>query len=482
MAYLLYAVPGAPLWHQRWLMGRVVSCPSDAIVVSPDFLVQCEVVDGTSADISAVRWAPDLAPRPPGIARAYRFARPPTAAEVAAWLPDAQAEARRCFVRRHPGVAVPAPVFEAWPWAAPGAPGAVGGAAPAALPAAAGPPGGAGAIVPAGALLPAAAPAAPAPAPLAGGLMRRGGVAPAAAPAAGGGGPGAAPAPAGAALAAAVGAPARPLLLAGGAGGAPPGPIGCWRVAQEWRGYHYGDVVIPPAGFAGAGSPARGAVALADGTSLFVEWVAVADESDFADRAVAPDCRLLPVRLDRAGKPFRTLENILESCRQEHLADFITPRTTLWCLEHLVHEGRSLEAHFEHFKKLCGLQDTQWGMEEYASVISYLKALLQHDQVDATNILSVEMMFRRLQTIEYCYSDKLRERTAGSSGGRLTADEQAAFGATARAETRLMVSPALLESAKQELERDAALAKSLLKAREARESLGKKKQGPGQQG
>ncbi|CAK0805748.1 unnamed protein product [Prorocentrum cordatum] len=403
VAYLLYAVPGAPLWHQRWNLGRVVSRPSDAILVSPDHQVQCEVVDGTSPDISAVRWAPALAPRPPGVVRAYRFASAPTAAEVAAWLPEAQAEARRCFARRHQGVAVPAPVFEA----------------------------------------------------------------------------GGAPAPAGAALAAAVVGGARPLVLAGGAGDAAPAPVGNRRVAQEWRGYHYGDVIIPPAGFAGAGTPARGVVLLADGSSLFVEWVAIGDESDFADRAVAPDCRLLPARLDRAGRPFRTLENLVESCRQEHLPDFIAPRTTMWCLEHLAGEGRSLESHFEHFKKLRGLQDSQWGMEEYASVISYLKALLQHDQVDASNILSVEMMFRRLQTIEYCYSDKLRERTAGSSAGRLTADEQAAFGATARAESRLMVSPALLESAKQELERDASLAKSLLKAREARESLGKRRQGQG---
>ncbi|CAK0850412.1 unnamed protein product [Prorocentrum cordatum] len=479
VAYLLYAVPGAPLWHQRWNLGRVVSCPSDAILVSPDHQVQCEVVDGTSPDISAVRWARALAPRPPGVVRAYRFASAPTAAEVAAWLPEAQAEARRCFARRHPGVAVPAPVFEAWPWAAPGAPAAAAGPAPPAGAPAAGPPGGGWVVVPAGGPPAAAAPVAPAPAPLPGGVMRRGGAAAGAAPAAGGGEAGGAPAPAGAALAAAVVGGARPLVLAGGAGDAAPAPVGNWRVAQEWRGYHYGDVIIPPAGFAGAGTPARGVVLLADGSSLFVEWVAIGDESDFADRAVAPDCRLLPVRLDRAGRPFRTLENLVESCRQEHLPDFIAPRTTMWCLEHLAGEGRSLESHFEHFKKLCGLQDSQWGMEEYASVISYLKALLQHDQVDASNILSVEMMFRRLQTIEYCYSDKLRERTAGSSAGRLTADEQAAFGATARAESRLMVSPALLESAKQELERDASLAKSLLKAREARESLGKRRQGQG---
>ncbi|CAK0897633.1 unnamed protein product, partial [Prorocentrum cordatum] len=165
----------------------------------------------------------------------------------------------------------------------------------------------------------------------------------------------------------------------------------------EWRGCHYGDVIIPPAGFAGS-VPARGVVPLADGSAIFVEWVTLEDEGSFADRAVAPDCRLLLVRVDRTGRPFRTLENIVESCRQESLPDFIAPRTALWCLEHLAGEGRSLEAHFEHFKKLLG-------MEEYANVVNYLKALLHHDQVDASNILSVEMMFRRLQTIENCCSD-----------------------------------------------------------------------------
>ena len=43
-----------------------------------------------------------------------------------------------------------------------------------------------------------------------------------------------------------------------------------------------------------------------------------------------------------------------------------------------------------------------------------------------------------------------------------------------RAESRLMVTPALLEAAKTETEKEAGLAKSLLKAREARAALAKK--------
>ncbi|CAK0868385.1 unnamed protein product [Prorocentrum cordatum] len=300
VAYVLYAVPGPALWHQRWLMGRVVSCPSDAILVSPDRVVQWEVVDGSSADISAVRWAAGMGPRPPGVTRTYRFGAAPGPADVASWLPEAEAEP--------------------FPWAAP-----AGLAAP--LPAAGGPAaagaagagGAAGPLVAAGAPPPLAAAAAPHPAPLAGGVLGRGvGAAAAAAGAAALGGAGGGP-PAGAALAAAVGGPPRPLLLAGGAGGAPAGPVGNWRAAHEWRGYHYGDV--------------------ADG-----------EEGDFGDRAVAPDCRLLPIRLDRAGKLCGALANIVESCREEALPEFIRRRTTMWCLEHLANEGRSLESHLEHFK------------------------------------------------------------------------------------------------------------------------------------
>ena len=54
VAYVLYAEPGPPLWHARWLLGMVATCPEVAVVVSPQGDVQVEVVDGTSPDITAV--------------------------------------------------------------------------------------------------------------------------------------------------------------------------------------------------------------------------------------------------------------------------------------------------------------------------------------------------------------------------------------------------------------------------------------------
>ena len=84
-------------------------------------------------------------------------------------------------------------------------------------------------------------------------------------------------------------------------------------------------------------------------------------------------------------------------------------------------------------------------------------------------------MFRRLQTIEYSYQEKLRDiETKNLGGARLTPEEQAIFGSLARPEAALMLCPALLDHARAEAERAASLAKNLRKAREEREA-GKKK-------
>ena len=111
-------------------------------------------------------------------------------------------------------------------------------------------------------------------------------------------------------------------------------------------------------------------------------------------------------------------------------------------------------------------------MEEYGQLILVLKAMINIDQLDVINLQSAELLLRRLQVIEYSYSDKL-QKTKGH-GGRLTPEEQAAFGAAARPESKLMICPALVEAAKLEVEQEAGLAKSLLKARQARAALAKK--------
>lgn len=52
----------------------------------------------------------------------------------------------------------------------------------------------------------------------------------------------------------------------------------------------------------------------------------------------------------------------------------------------------------------------------YATLVGIARALLLHDQVDGRNMLGAELLFRRLQMVEYSYSDRLRDRAANSTG------------------------------------------------------------------
>ena len=206
-----------------------------------------------------------------------------------------------------------------------------------------------------------------------------------------------------------------------------------------------------------------------------LEWVDEANLRSFFDRAVATESRVLPFR-PQVAQQERELREVTAACKEEYLPDFglAGPRTVGWCLQHLSREGRGFESHHELFKQLCGLQANQWGIEEHFNAASVLRAMAVMDQLDVTNLVSAELIARHMHTIEYSYSDRLREKTNQASSSRLSPEEQAALGGAARLESRLMICPALLEHAKADLEREAGLAKTLVKAREARASLAKK--------
>ena len=59
------------------------------------------------------------------------------------------------------------------------------------------------------------------------------------------------------------------------------------------------------------------------------------------------------------------------------------------------------------------------------------KHALQVDQLDGFNNLCLEVIFRRLQTIEYSY-ERARELEAKAVGGRLSLEEQQTFGGVTR--------------------------------------------------
>ena len=72
----------------------------------------------------------------------------------------------------------------------------------------------------------------------------------------------------------------------------------------------------------------------------------------------------------------------------------------------------------------------------------------EYDQVDLSNSAAFECIFRRAQTIEWVYHDRIREADAGSSRDRLAPEEMAVFSGVSRAGDTLMVAPQLLEHVK----------------------------------
>ena len=131
------------------------------------------------------------------------------------------------------------------------------------------------------------------------------------------------------------------------------------------------------------------------------------------------------------------------------------PRTAQWCLNYLAIEGLGLEGHHERFRQLCKLDSAAWGVQEHFQLSMMLRQLLQVDCFNGCNSLGIELMFRRLQTIEYAHSEKAREAESRVAGGRLALEEQYVFGSVVRHAGTLMIAPSFLS---QDTEKEVLLA------------------------
>jgi len=97
-------------------------------------------------------------------------------------------------------------------------------------------------------------------------------------------------------------------------------------------------------------------------------------------------------------------------------------------------------------------------------------------QVDLSNLAMGEAIFRRAQTIEWAYHDKLRDMESAAPKERLSPEELSAFSGLDRTGDHLMVAPSLLDHVKGVVEKDAAIMKNIRKAKEEREARKGKKE------
>lgn len=241
-----------------------------------------------------------------------------------------------------------------------------------------------------------------------------------------------------------------------------------WVAAESGGGMKFGDLVVGVVAPAVKGS--KSVHVLADGTNLFVECIDGGDRSSFLQRPATLDHRIVPQEIDALGKPECSLKDASKKSVEKEVSWTLTgPRTTRWCISYLVMEGLGFEGHHERFRNLCKVDAASWGIQEHLQLSMIAKHMIQVDQYNGYNSLSCEVVFRRLQTIEFAYAEKARESEAKAVGGRLSLEEQQTFGGVTRQAGTLMVCPELLDHVRAEVERDATLAKHLRKAREERE-------------
>lgn len=296
------------------------------------------------------------------------------------------------------------------------------------------------------------------------------------------GGPGGGAAPAAVAAPVAAVSPAAPLTAASAGEPRAPGAVdvagdqGVWVYAESDCGVVFGDRAqgVQDAPVIGD----KIIHVLANGKKVFCICVGEKTVDDFNNRPAMCDGRILARKKNALGLPEMTLNDVSAQSKQYELGwKIVGPKTSKWCLAYLAVEGLGLEGHHERFRQLCKLETSSWGVMEHFQISMFVKHLLQTDMINACNSQGIELMFRRLQTIEYAHSEKAREAESKATGGKLSLEEQASFGSVVRQSGTLMISPDLLSHVKEEVERDAALQKNLRKAREERELARKQNKG-----
>ena len=253
-----------------------------------------------------------------------------------------------------------------------------------------------------------------------------------------------------------------------------------WLAAEAFGGLSYGQE-IP-----GVAAPlAKGAklVHVYNCQSVFIECVDGADLEAFNQRPAKCDSRVLPVEMNAIGQPERSLKEVASQCREVTVKWHLTgPRTSKWCVNYLAVENLGFEGHHERLRQVTRADASSWGIQEHFQVSMSLRQALLVDQLDAFNLMSIEVQFRRLQTIEFSYSEKAKEAESKAVGGRLSLEEQTTFGGITRQYSTLMICPDLLDFVKLETEKEASLSKNLRKAREEREAARRGKRGGGKEG
>ena len=215
----------------------------------------------------------------------------------------------------------------------------------------------------------------------------------------------------------------------------------------------------------------------ADGGWFAIRQVSSKELETYPGKEASADARLLGITFQGLSRSERVWRDVAKEMQQESFDDWSVPgpRTSHWCSQFLNRRNGGPTDHHRWWTASNGLTSEMWGVAEHENLMKIVDKLGRYDGLDLSNLAGAEMAFRRLQLIEYFYSDKGpgSGKGSGKSKERKTEDasykaEAAIFSGTHREFGDTMVAPDLLEYVSKEVERDAAVLKQVRKAREER--------------
>jgi len=276
----------------------------------------------------------------------------------------------------------------------------------------------------------------------------------------------------------------RPGVRAAGPGG----EVGQWWCGEVTAGGRFRGEAVP-GGLEPRQVPESRRSAVLWGTEyVFIIWMTVDEKEAWLKLQAPVDSRILAVR-QRGGRRDREWVDASDGSVETSYSDWPVkgPRTVSWCMEFLQTQSGGASGHHLTWRRLAGVSPEDYGVNEHSLILEAMAIAAKYDQINLKNSAAFELLARRMQTIEFAYSEAVREahhggrtggggdknKKSGGGGGFLSVEEADAFSGLTK-HHGVMICPKLLEFVRDDVKNNAELMKVMVKAREFREALKKK--------
>ena len=221
----------------------------------------------------------------------------------------------------------------------------------------------------------------------------------------------------------------------------------------------------------------------ADGGSFYaIRQMKRSEIHDYAGKEASADARLLGISFQGLNRSERQWRDVSRDIHQEEFSDWVIPgpRTASWCVQFINRRNGGPIDHHRWWSSAHNLKGDSWGLAEHDNLAKILDRLGRYDGLDVSNLAGAELICRRMQLIEYVYSERGPGGGKGLSKGEKKKDdpgnlayEATIFGGAHKEFGDCRVAPSLLEYVAKEVEGEAAVMKSVRKAREERAAASK---------